>query len=69
MTKNVSTYIRGHKFFNGMPMSDQFADAIENYCKSARQKGDLRDKEKIVADWQDSVLKIAGVIKFKKIVH
>lgn len=52
-----------------MPMGDQFAAAIETYCKAARQRGDFRSKEEISHYWQESVLKKAGVIKFKTLTH
>lgn len=67
--KKIQTYTQGHKFFNGMPMGDQFAAAIETYCKAARQRGDFRSKEEISHYWQESVLKKAGVIKFKTLTH
>jgi len=67
--KKIQTYTQGHKFFNGMPMGDQFAAAIDTYCKYARQHGDLRSKDEISRDWQERALKKAGVIKFKTLTH
>jgi len=54
-------YKGGHKFSNGLPMTDEFHDTVEKFYEYAKAQGNTQTRKEVFKTFEKMIMKAAGI--------